>query len=54
MEYKIENIGWQGKTEGVFYLTKREYEIVDTIFKILNENSNDEYMPKIHIKGVER
>lgn len=53
VEYKITNIGCDDETDGIFVLTTEQYEFLDTIFKILNENSHYDCMPKIYIDRLE-
>jgi len=50
MKYKIENIGCDDCTEGVFDLTEEQYDFLDNLFTELNKNSSYGCMPKIYIE----
>lgn len=50
MKYKIENIGCDDYTEGVFDLTEEQHNFLNNLFEELNKNSTYVCMPKIHIK----
>lgn len=49
MKYKITNIGCDDETEGVFELSKEQFEFLNNLFNELNKNSTYSCMPKIYI-----
>ena len=53
MKYKITNIGCDDKTEGVFELSKEQFEFLNNLFNELNKNSTYLCKPKIYIFELE-
>ena len=50
MKYKIQNIGCDDITEGVFEFNEKQFEFLNNVFKQLNKNSTYGCMPKIYIE----
>lgn len=53
-KYKIENVGCDDTTEGVFMFTEKQYEFLSKVFMALNKNSTYGCMPKIYIEVIEK
>lgn len=54
MRYKIENIGCDDETEGVFEFTTEQFEFLKNVFEELNKNSTYGCMPTIYIKEMQK
>ena len=52
-KYKIENVGCDDETVGVFEFTDEQFEFLNRVFTELNEYSEYGCMPTIHISSVE-
>jgi hypothetical protein len=48
-KYKIENVGCDDFTEGVFEFTEEQFDFLSRVFSKLNEHSTYGCMPKIYI-----
>jgi transcriptional regulator NrdR family protein len=52
-KYKINNVGCDDETEGVFEFTEDQAAFLDKVFTELNEHSEYQCMPTIYIKCLE-
>ena len=52
-KYKIENIGCDDETVGVFEFTDEQADFLNSVFTELNKISTYGCMPRIYIKSVE-
>ena len=52
-KYKIENVGCDDVTEGVFEFTEEQATFLEKVFTELNEYSEYQCMPTIYIKALE-